>query len=437
MKLVGVVLSILSLAFATLPLIRVKSPATLWVLLPNFFGTSWAHYVALVGAAGAILGLASGSILAVVAGLLGCVIATKHVLEVTASHDEELARGLGRDWRARISADAERRMLHRRWGFRVPPAPEARVTRDIAFATVPGTDRELRCDLWRPPPAVPPTGLAIVYLHGSAWCLIDKDVGTRPFFSHLAAQGHVVMDVAYRLCPETDAIGMVADAKRAIVWLKAHAAELGVSPDRVVLMGGSAGGHIALLTAYTSRHVDLTPSDLRDANTSVRAVVSYYGVPDLRAYDKWARRFEPPGGAPIPAKRREPGKFASAMYRMFFGRPIPPENMPPPPPHRQLMGYLVGGLPEEVHGRFDLGSPIHHISRACPLTLHFQAEYDNIVPVESARDFHRALVEAEVPAVYIELPRALHAFDLMFPPLFGPAAQAALYDLERFLACIA
>ena len=53
--------------------------------------------------------------------------------------------------------------------------------------------------------------------------MLDKDLGTRPFFAHLASQGHVIMDVAYRLAPETDMMGMVHDVKRSIVWMKEHA----------------------------------------------------------------------------------------------------------------------------------------------------------------------------------------------------------------------
>ena len=114
-----------------------------------------------------------------------------------------------------------------------------------------------------------------------------------------------------------------------------------------------------------------------------------------------------------------------------------PGQLPPLPPHQQMMRDLVGGLPEEIPERFDLASPIHHVSHACPITLHYHPEYDHVVPVESARRFHHTLVEAGVPAVYIELPRALHALDLILPPLLAPAGQAALHDLERFLASIA
>jgi acetyl esterase/lipase len=67
----------------------------------------------------------------------------------------------------------------------------------------------------------------------------------------------------------------------------------------------------------------------------------------------------------------------------------------------------------------------------------FQGTHDAVVPLESARRLYRALDAAGVPVVYVELPWTEHAFDLMYPPLANPAARAALYDLERFLACVA
>jgi acetyl esterase/lipase len=78
------------------------------------------------------------------------------------------------------------------------------------------------------------------------------------------------MAVAYRLYPETDIAGMVGDAKRAAAWLKTNAAEYGVDPDRIVIGGGSAGGHVALLAAYTLGHPDVTPADVHNTDTSVR-----------------------------------------------------------------------------------------------------------------------------------------------------------------------
>lgn len=59
------------------------------------------------------------------------------------------------------------------------------------------------------------------------------------------------------------------------------------------------------------------------------------------------------------------------------------------------------------------------------------------MPLASARELQRALATAGVPVIYVEYPWTEHAFDLMYPPLANPAAKAALYDVERFLACVA
>ena len=354
---------------------------------------------------------------------------------VTAEHDG-FERAFGAGWRMRISPAAERRMLPQRWNWRAPRQPEPRWTRDAAFWTIAGTDRKLLCDLWEPPEGVERSGTAIVYIHGGAWYLLDKDVLTRPFFRQLAAQGHVVMDVAYRCCPEVDVAGMVGDAKRAIAWMKAKAAEYRVDPERVVLIGASAGGHVALLAAYTPNDARLTPEELRCADTSVRGVVSYYGVADLRAYGEHttARLADRPVKAGEANAKRPPGRFADAMNRLFLGRTLTAEQSPPTPPHRQMMKEMVGGMPEEVPEMYDLVSPIHQVRATSPPTLLLHGEHDSIVPAESVRRLHQALVAAGVPAIHVEFPRTEHAFDLIYPPM-GPAGQSALYDRERFVAC--
>ena len=142
---------------------------------------------------------------------------------------------LGYDWETHIKPQQKNHFLPARIILRLPAVPNPRIEQNISFSAVPGTDRKLLCDLWQPPKNVIPSGLAFIYLHGGAWYLLDKDVGTRPFFSHLAAQGHVIMDVAYRLAPETDLMGMVNDVKRAINWIKENASTYKVNPDRIVL----------------------------------------------------------------------------------------------------------------------------------------------------------------------------------------------------------
>ncbi len=141
----------------------------------------------------------------------------------------------------------------------------ARMTRNLTFATVPGSDqrspsRPLLCDLWEPAPGVARTGLGIIYLHGGAWQSFDKDVMTRRFFRHLAAQGHVVMDVAYRMVRETDMTACWAMSSVLSLGSRDSSATLGVDPNRVVLAGGSAGGHLALMAGYTPNSPKFDPA---------------------------------------------------------------------------------------------------------------------------------------------------------------------------------
>lgn len=436
MTALALTLSVSSLLLGISTLIEPRSGRTVLFVWTKFLSNAWAPHLAVAGALGAALGAIAGSPVAVVVGLAGCLLSAEYVRRVT-RRQGGFERAFGAGWRARLRPEVERHMLQRRWGFFAPRAPEARVTRDLRFGVVPGTSRELLCDLWQPPAGTAPSGMAIVYLHGSAWALLDKDMGTRPFFRHLAAQGHVVMDAAYRLCPETDIVGMVSDAKRAVAWMKANAGKYGARAEEIVLMGASAGAHAALLAAYTPGHPRLTPEDLGGADTSVRAVVSYYGIVDMRDYDVSARRFLPPG--PVPAAGPKPplGRGAMALNRWMFGPKLKPENIPPPPGHRELMGELLGGLPLEVPEMAALASPLHHVTAASPPTMHLQGRHDQIAPIESARKLRRALEEKGVPAVFVEYPGTGHAFDLLVPPLVGPAGHAALYDVERFLACVA
>ena len=316
--------------------------------------------------------------------------------------------------------------------MRLPNVPEARVRHDIPFWTLAGGKRHLLCDIWQPAPEVPASGLGLVYLHGSAWTVLDKDCGTRTEFRHLAAQGHVVMDVAYRLYPETDIEGMVADAKRAVVWLRAHAAEYDIQSDCLVLGGGSAGGHVALLAAYTADYPRLAPPDLRDIDTSVRGVLGWYSPVDLAAcYAHYEN---------------------AALAKM---KPEQPDwNAPPPPLMRRLLGanaerlalqngsaggrldWILGGSPAEIPERYALFSPIAHVHSGCPPTLLMQGRDDIIVPPEPAMELQKRLRSAGVAAAVLLLPQADHGFDLLATD-WSPTARKALWHAERFLASIA
>ena len=313
-------------------------------------------------------------------------------------------------------------MLARRWTWVLPASPEPRVERDVAYWTVPGTDRKLLADIWQPPEGVQPSGLAFIHLHGGGHASFDKGLPpNEPWFRHLAAQGHVVMDVAYRLVPETNVPGMQGDVKRAIVWMKRNAAALGVNPDRVVLGGDSAGAHLALLAAYAPDDPLLTPEDVRGEDLSVRGVVNYYAVADYRLE---SRPLVERGPVAETAKR-----LLTSLMETWSGARVPPDD--------EWSAQFTGGQREDWPELYRRVSPITHVGPDAPPTLQFVGEHDVYVSRGgSILALHRRLQAAGVPSVYVELPQTDHAFDMLLPEL-SPAAQAAMYDVDRFLALMA
>ena len=210
----------------------------LWV--PKLAAAAFAPFIV---AAGLLLALAGGlggsGWLAVPAALaaMGAAIVVVRLGRVRA----DLTGALGPDWADRIPVQRRVRMVGRWWGGRLPTVPEPRLRQNVVFATVPGTDRALLCDVWQPPASVPSSGLAVVSLHGSAWCMLDKDVGTRPLFRHLTAQGHLVVEgPADRLemgghVVDRPEMGIAAVLARGVVYDKAGLARLletvAASPD--------------------------------------------------------------------------------------------------------------------------------------------------------------------------------------------------------------
>jgi acetyl esterase/lipase len=416
-----------------------------YVTLPGFvpylqrvFAAAYSLEVALVGVGGSLVGVLAGSLPVALAFAAVAVVAGIPVVRVWRTPDV-------------MGGETGPHMLRWPWGLRLRGVPLARVQKDVAFVTPPGSTRPLLCDLWQPPVGVAPSGLAFLYFHGSAWVVLDKDVGTRPLFGRLAAQGHVIMDVAYRLYPETDIEGMVGDVRRSIAWMKAHGEALGVKPDRIVVGGGSAGAHLALLAAYTEGHPELTPPDLyssaatgqgpdqaglerRRIDTSVRGVLAWYGPVDLRAcYYHYhndtmaATNPDPPDwDAPPPAlmlRWMGPSTRRFGFQKMKMGA-------------TGRLDWILGGSPEQVPDRYALLSPISHVRADCPPTLLMQGTIDIIVPRSAAEALRDRMRQAGAQMALLLLPRIDHAFDL-FGTRWSPSARKSIWHAERFLALMA
>jgi len=427
----GVGIAVLLLAWTSLLYVPFRwRPVGLYLFVPKVAAGAFTPFIAAAGLLLALVGVLRGSWWLAVPAALAAVGAAIVVVRLGLLRADPAA-ALGPDWADRIPSQRRGRMVGRWWGGRLPTTPEPRLRRDVVFATLPGTGRQLLCDLWQPPAGVPASGLAVVYLHGGVWCALDKDAGTRPLFRHLAAQGHLIVDVAYRLFPETDLPGMVADTKRALAWVKRHAADLQIRPDRIVLAGGSAGGHLALLAAYAPDDPALTPAELAGSDPSVCGVVSLYGQADLAAhYHHTSQHKTCRPDDPQPDWDAPPPPWVLRLFGPDVGR----LKLHLAPAGR--LDWLVGGTPSELPDRYAQLSPVHRVHPGCPPTLLLHGRQDEMAPVAAAQQLHRRLEQAGVAVTRVYLPPTDHAFDLL-ATAWSPPARTAIHILERFLAVLA
>lgn len=394
----------------------------------------------LIGLLTALAGWATGSLVIAAMGIAVATMYTVHFISITrpAAAATGFDQAFGNGWEGRIPAERKLHFLSGRSMLWLPSVPKPRMQQNICYATVPGTDRGLLCDIWQPAENVKPSGAALIFLHGSAFYFLDKDFGTRRLFTHLAGQGHLIMDVAYRLAPETDIPGMVQDAMRAVVWLRERAAEFGIDPSRIMVGGGSAGGHLALLVAYTFHKPLFTPPDLAGKDISVSAVISIYGTTDLEALYYHTNQHITTRSVPGHPKKAVPDKMPGWMKKMMgteyhrlgfdkFGGNMEKFGTLPP---------LMGGHPDECPERYALWSPVSHVHPHCPPTLIIHGKHDIMSPLRSARQLYLLLLRNNVPAVMHELPQSDHGFDLVMPRI-APGAHNALFDVERFMALLA
>jgi acetyl esterase/lipase len=407
------ILTTVSVLLGAVPFVRPRTRAgetLLW--LPKLLGGSLSPITGLIGALAALIGLARRDWTLAGTGLLGAGLAARLVADLP-DVDQALAGLPGtqqpRTGRPLISA--------RPFGR----AGSAEFERDLVFGHNLKSGQALRADLW-PPSGRPPSGLGLIYTHGSGWRVGDKDLLTRPFFRRLVAQGHLVLDIAYSLWPSASLSAMVAEVNQAILWLKENGPAYGVDPDRIVLMGGSAGAHLALLAAYTPGHPAFRPPG-GAGDTSVHAVVAFYPPVDLLALE------DESGGSP-PSSPGLTDRLAQAMLARLFGVQDDGDRKTQA---FDLLTEMLGGTAAEIPDTYRLLSPIYHVGAHCPPTLLLQGSDDLFGLAPPVRRLHGRLRAAGVPSALLEFPHTEHAFDLLLPHI-SPTARAATRGVEQFLA---
>ena len=257
----------------------------------------------------------------------------------------------------------------------LPPAPDGTVIeRDVAYLP-PG--RKEKLDLYlpanRPKSARSP---AVVIIHGGGWSGGDKS-SSREFNigTTLAKAGYVCASVEYLKEGAGRWPTNLHDCKNAVRFLRANARRYQVDVEHLGVIGGSAGGHLALMVAYTPGVTELSPqAPYPDVSDRVQACVDMYGVTDLTT-----RQATETDGTPN-GKLREAGLFADKRG--------------------------------ENSEKWKLGSPVCHVSPTCPPTLILHGLADTTVDREQSVELDRKLSEQGVEHRLLLIPGVGHTFDL-------------------------
>ena len=431
-EIIFVCLSVVNLVLSRFAFFKLRQPSTPFLWIIKVFTSALSPALFLIGLLATLSGLILSSLPLIIIGATSALVYLTHILKITrgpeASSTWEDIFSKSEKFQSNGSKSF---FMPNRYVFRLPNSPEPIFNPDVPFYTIQDSNRPLLCDVWQPPKGINNSGLAFIYLHGSAWTVLDKDYGTRTFFKRLAAQGHVIMDVAYRKFPETDFMGMVHDVKHAIAWMKTNAEKYGVDSSRIVIGGGSAGAHLALLATYSNKSNQLTPLDLNNVDLDVLGVISFYGQSDLVATyyhtcQHLALRLETApdkkdvfGGMPSWVKKR----MGKDFHRLGFDKKVEPGQLVP----------ILKGTPDEKLDAYAMFSPVTYVHGNCPSTLFLHGDHDCLAPLKAIQILHMRLLGAGVASAIHIIPQTDHAFDLILPGI-SPSAQNAIYDVERFLA---
>jgi len=143
-------------------------------------------------------------------------------------------------------SDPCRKAIGERAAARYPPAPG---TVEHAY----GADPKQRLDLVRP--AGVSNAPVLLFVHGGGWSIGDKAHAAGDKARWANSKGWAFASANYRLVPQATVEQQAADVASAIAWLRANAAREGLDPDRIVLMGHSAGAHLVALIGTDTRYL--------------------------------------------------------------------------------------------------------------------------------------------------------------------------------------
>lgn len=157
--------------------------------------------------------------------------------------------------------------------------PGVALISNVVYTNVPHwfgmTSRPLSLDLLLPKDCENRTPRPLlIWVCGGAFVQMDRGIWL-PYLLNYAYAGYAVASVDYRCAGEAQYPGAIQDVRCAVRFLRAHHAQYGIDPDRIALMGESAGGYLACMAALGGSRFDT--GDWMEVSGDVQAVIDYYG----------------------------------------------------------------------------------------------------------------------------------------------------------------
>ncbi len=231
--------------------------------------------------------------------------------------------------------------------------PRIQLDRDVVFGK--GGETDLKLDIAYPKEGDGPFPV-VVFIHGGGWVggnrqSMEKSIET------MAGRGYVAATISYRFAPKARFPAQIEDCKAAIRWLRAQAKKYHLNPDRIGVVGSSAGGHLACLLGLTEKKDGLEGKGGNPEQSSqVQAVVSFFGPTDLTR-ENWS---------PVVVKN----------------------NLTP----------LLGGSLSEKKELYQRASPVTYIHKGAPPFLVFHGDKDTVVPLDQSKQLVEKLQASGVAA---------------------------------------
>ena len=247
-----------------------------------------------------------------------------------------------------------------------PEIPESiEEIKNIEYKNVNG--KSLQFDMYKPKNLVKPAPL-LVFIHGGGWTG-GKRSDYLVYLLAFAQKGYMTATVSYRLVKDSIYPACAEDITDAVKWLFKNGDTYGYDPDRIALIGGSAGGHLALLAAYgwQKHKADNDTSILPVGAHRLKAVVDLYGPADFTT------------------------EFAKNNFTVI-----------------NFLGHTYKEAPE----LFTEVSPVHYLDKSDPPTMILHGTSDQTVPVSQSDELKEKLDSLGIPNVYIRLPFWPHTMDL-------------------------